>query len=242
MLTREHSAMKLGLSVNVRPFSVASHHDDLTLRRLGCRPRSRNCEYPETAQDSQPKKRPRRAKLDRPQDREDLRPGVAHGASTPQSALVRSDTILSESTSLASPGSAAATPTSYSRSPVSRSSLSPKQRFYFGYLQESIRRDHYLLNDDATELIHAILVNAALTFEPLFYAVISFAAFYHAVRYAGNNRLEFLDFYCQSVSLLRKSLRSGEPRTDATILTILQLATLEVGRAYPYYRLSERDR
>lgn len=47
---------------------------------------------------------------------------------------------------------------------------------------------------------------------------------------------DFLGYYNRSVSLLRKSLASGQRHTDATLLTILQLATIEVRYSYSWTR------
>ena len=74
------------------------------------------------------------------------------------------------------------------------------------------------------------MASAALTFKPLFHAVVSFAAFHYSVHHATGNLFDSLESYMQSVSLLCTVLQSNQPYTDAMILTILQLGTLDVSR------------
>lgn len=70
------------------------------------------------------------------------------------------------------------------------------------------------------------LIESALRFEPLLYAVVGFAAYHHTLTKANGRVQDFLGYYLDSVRLLRESL-GGKP-TIATIFTILQLATIEV--------------
>ena len=62
----------------------------------------------------------------------------------------------------------------------------------------------------------------------LLYAVVGFAAFQLTVTRSDGKIQDFLGYYNTSVSLLRKSLVENQKHTDATMLTILQLATFEV--------------
>ncbi|KAL8731420.1 MAG: hypothetical protein Q9166_003395 [cf. Caloplaca sp. 2 TL-2023] len=86
---------------------------------------------------------------------------------------------------------------------------------------------HYFFRHDANYFLHHILIEQALSYEPLLHAVTSFAAFQAALGKPDGKIQDFLGYYNRSVSLLRKSLASGQKHTDATLLTILQLATIE---------------
>ncbi|KAL8775359.1 MAG: hypothetical protein Q9209_000367 [Squamulea sp. 1 TL-2023] len=101
------------------------------------------------------------------------------------------------------------------------------QRFYLEYLRNNLTYHHYFFRHNASFFLHHILVEQALSYEPLLYAVIGFAAFQATLRKPNGKIQDFLGYYNRSVSLLRKSLASSQTHTDATLLTILQLATIE---------------
>lgn len=103
-------------------------------------------------------------------------------------------------------------------------------QYYLGYHQNHLNYHHYLFKHDAAQFVHEILLDAALTYEPLLYAVVGFAAFQSTLQKHNGKIQDFLSYYNKSVSLLLKSLQSGEKHTDATMLTILQLAAFEVRR------------
>ncbi|KAL8935439.1 MAG: hypothetical protein Q9216_005421 [Gyalolechia sp. 2 TL-2023] len=110
---------------------------------------------------------------------------------------------------------------------ISLSHLPQDQSYYLEYLQTNITHHHYFFRIDANYFIHNILVECALSYEPLLYAVVGFAAFHATLRKSDGKIQDFLVYYNRSVSLLRKSLASGQTHTDATLLTILQLASFE---------------
>ena len=98
---------------------------------------------------------------------------------------------------------------------------------YLEFHQEHITHYHYIVQYDADNFFHTDLIDLALTYEPLLYAVVGFSAYFHTLRQADGKLSNFLSYYSRSLSLLRQSLQAGQPRTEATILTILQLATFE---------------
>lgn len=68
----------------------------------------------------------------------------------------------------------------------------------------------------------------AMEYEPLLYAVVTFAAYHYSVSHPDGKLYTFLKYYDHSVTLLLSSLKSGEVYHDAMLLTVLQLATFEV--------------
>jgi hypothetical protein len=98
---------------------------------------------------------------------------------------------------------------------------------YLDFHQEHITHFHYILLYDFDNFFHTDLIELALTYEPLLYAVVGFAAYYHTLGQPDGKLSNFLRYYSRSLSLLRQSLRAGQPHTEATIATILQLATFE---------------
>lgn len=86
----------------------------------------------------------------------------------------------------------------------------------------------FFLKHDANHLLHNILIEHALQYNPLLYAVVGFVAFQSSVTRADGKIQDFLCYYKNSVSLLGKSLVENQKNKDATMWTILQLATVEV--------------
>lgn len=106
--------------------------------------------------------------------------------------------------------------------------LSHDQQFYLNYHQKHVTYHHYFFKHDVFDFVHSSLVDMALVFEPLLYAILGFSAFHYIVGQPNGKLATFLGYYNESVSLLRKSLQSKKAYTDATVFTILQLATFEV--------------
>ena len=108
------------------------------------------------------------------------------------------------------------------------SNLKTDQQFYLTYHQQSLNHNYYFFKQDLASFVHDTLIKAALSYDPLLYAVVGFSAFHYALSQPDGKITDFLKYYNKSVSLLRKALSSGRKHTDSTIFTILQLATFEV--------------
>ena len=87
---------------------------------------------------------------------------------------------------------------------------------------------YWFFKHEATYFLHTIMVEHALSYDPLLYAVVGFAAFHKTLKHQEGKIQDFLGYYNKSVTMLRKSLADGQAHTDAMLLTILQLATFEV--------------
>jgi hypothetical protein len=70
------------------------------------------------------------------------------------------------------------------------------------------------------------MIEVALRYDPLLYALVGFAAYHCTLEKPGGVLQDFLGYYQQSITLLRQTFK--QKPTIATILTILQLATIEV--------------
>ena len=108
------------------------------------------------------------------------------------------------------------------------SHLPRDQQFYLTYHQQHLTHHHYFFRNNVSHFIHSTLVDCALAYDPLLYAIAGFSAFHHTVSQSNGRISDFLGYYNKSVSLLRKSLQTVQKHTDATIMTILQLAAFEV--------------
>lgn len=105
-------------------------------------------------------------------------------------------------------------------------------QFYLGYFYENITHYHYCMANDADDFFRTILTGLALRNEALLYAVVGFAAYHHSLKNPNGRINEFLQYYSRSVTLLLECLKKKEKYSAGTLLTILQLATIEVRKTW----------
>ena len=105
--------------------------------------------------------------------------------------------------------------------------LKPDLQKYLQFQQDHMTFYHYFYKLDPTDFVHCEFINLALNFEPLLYAVVGFAAYHYELRQPHPKLSHFLGYHSRSLSMLRKSLEKSSKVTEATILTVLQLATFE---------------
>ncbi|KAK3318483.1 hypothetical protein B0H66DRAFT_239744 [Apodospora peruviana] len=98
---------------------------------------------------------------------------------------------------------------------------------YLNYFYENITHYHYCMVNDSYNFFRSILTGMAIRNEALLYAVVGFAAYHHTLKNPDGRIREFLQYYNRSVSLLLTHLKRKEKHNVATLLTILQLATIE---------------
>jgi hypothetical protein len=115
--------------------------------------------------------------------------------------------------------------------------LSQDVRFYLNFHQEYITHHHYFLKSDPNRFIHGELLDLAVKYEPLLYAIVGFSAFHHTLRQVNGKVQTFLGYYTRSVSNLRRSLQHGQQHHESILLTRLQLATFEVWNPFARYSL-----
>ncbi|QDS69244.1 hypothetical protein FKW77_001785 [Venturia effusa] len=103
--------------------------------------------------------------------------------------------------------------------------LPPDLKFYLEYAQTNLTKHHWEMKLDGKGFLNTTLIEVALRFDPLLFAVVGFAAYHFTLSKPNGQLKDFLGFYQQSVSLLRKTIKHKP--SLATIMTILQLATIE---------------
>jgi hypothetical protein len=111
---------------------------------------------------------------------------------------------------------------------LNSSRLSEDLRFYLNYHQEFISHEHFFLRSSSDRFIHDSIIELAMGYDPLLYALVGFAAYLHTLNVPGGKLYSFLKYYNKALVLLRKSLGSGEEHTEATLCTVLVLTTFEV--------------
>ncbi|KAE8372714.1 hypothetical protein BDV26DRAFT_273513 [Aspergillus bertholletiae] len=99
--------------------------------------------------------------------------------------------------------------------------------FYLSFHQGYMTPRHYFMGSDSERFVHQNIIELALQYDPLLYAVVGFAAYHHCIQ-TGNGKLyTFLKYYNIALKLLRKSLASREEHSEATLITVLVLTTFE---------------
>lgn len=109
-----------------------------------------------------------------------------------------------------------------------KSDLKPQERFYLDFQNKHMSHYHYGLNTDTRGFVHKFLIDAALSHDALLQAIISFAAYHHAVQSPDGKLQDFLKPYSEALKLLRQGLANGKPPDVGDLLTMLQLSALEV--------------
>lgn len=100
-------------------------------------------------------------------------------------------------------------------------------RFYLNFHQDFMTPPHFFLRQHSSHFVHHSLIELALQYEPLLYALVAFSAYHHSLHSPGGKLYTFLKYYNEALILLRKSLGSGEEHSEATLCTVLILTTFE---------------
>lgn len=87
---------------------------------------------------------------------------------------------------------------------------------------------HYSLKRDSGNFLKTDFLEKAYQYEPLRYAVVGYAAYFHTLSKPEGRISNFLKYYNESVSKLRASITKNKKQGLSTFLTILQLASIEV--------------
>jgi hypothetical protein len=104
--------------------------------------------------------------------------------------------------------------------------------FYLNYHRTRLTNFHYAFKYDIDDFLKTTFLEIALRNEPLLYAVVGFAAYHYTVGKGEGKVQDFLTYYNKSVTLLRHQLTKNPKPNIATLITILQLATIEVRNPY----------
>ncbi|EXJ58116.1 hypothetical protein A1O7_05540 [Cladophialophora yegresii CBS 114405] len=106
-------------------------------------------------------------------------------------------------------------------------SLKPDLQRYLQFQQEYMTYYHYFYKLDPTDFVHSEFIDLALSYEPLLYAAVGFAAYHYELQQPNPRLSHFLGYHSKSLSMLRRSLEKSAKVREATLLTVLQLAIFE---------------
>lgn len=100
---------------------------------------------------------------------------------------------------------------------------------YLKYHRDSLSHHHYAFKYDGGDFLKTTFLEIAMNddSQALLYAVVAFSAYHHAVARSDNKISSFLSYYNKSINMLQQSLLKKR-HSVTTLLTILQLATIEV--------------
>jgi hypothetical protein len=160
-------------------------------------------------------------------------PNIASG-SGPQA----SETPSPDANKSASPSNSNSTVTTGSSALAGRSGLEMSIEFtrlppdfqnYLRFFKKNMTNYHYGLAVDEDDFFNSELPIVAITFEPLLNALVGFAAYHVTLQNPNGQLQDFLQYYNRSVVQLLRLLKREQTHNIHVLLTILQLATIEVG-------------
>jgi hypothetical protein len=222
------------------------------LIKLGCRKGKRDCVYPEPKSKSKRKKKQSAdlSQTDEPDGNESSGDSIEQvDEEEPYSAVseepgsaydFRKERTVSEVRSLSdSPTLVEVEPVlqlyradstiSRPRSiPSATFDLSEDLRSLLQYAKDNITHWHYNMAVDGANFVEKGIFQNALIYEPLLYALCCFAAYHKAIRTPKGEIKDFLKYHSRSIRSLQDSIKTMKKHNFLTLITILQLATIEV--------------
>lgn len=107
--------------------------------------------------------------------------------------------------------------------------LQKELQYYLDYFCENLTHFSYGMPNDPDGFFKSTLPSLAVQGnDALLYAVVGFSAYHSTLRNPNGKIDDFLGYYNKSVTLLLSSIKRGDNQNLSTLLTILQLATIEV--------------
>ncbi|KAI1175371.1 fungal-specific transcription factor domain-containing protein [Nemania sp. FL0916] len=107
--------------------------------------------------------------------------------------------------------------------------LNKDVQYYLAYFCENLTHFSYGMPNDPDDFFKTILLSLAVRegHDALLYAVVGFAAYHSTLQHPHGKIEDFLGYYNKSVTMLLNSIKRGDNQNLPTLLTMLQLATIE---------------
>lgn len=115
------------------------------------------------------------------------------------------------------------------KSATGKSALRKDIAFYLDYFKNHMTAHHYSLKHDASKFFKTDYLDHAMKYTPLLYAIVGYAAYFHTLSQPNARINTFLQYYDESITRLRANILKTKKQGLSTLLTILQLAAIEVG-------------
>ncbi|VUC27217.1 unnamed protein product [Clonostachys rosea] len=100
-------------------------------------------------------------------------------------------------------------------------------QYYLDWFDKNVTYFHYGVNNDVEDFFKTTLPVLAAQNEALLNALVGFAAYQATLQDPNGKLQDFLRYYNRSVTLLLTSFRRKEKNSIATLVTILQLGSIE---------------
>jgi Fungal specific transcription factor domain len=116
------------------------------------------------------------------------------------------------------------------------SAIPAEQRKLINYHRDVLTHHHYQFKHRAVNFLQNTLLQMAVEYPPLLYAVLAFSAYHYTITVTPDGKIDaFLGYYNKSVELLRRDLMNtkGKHRVE-TLVAIIQLASFEVSDCVPF--------
>ena len=106
---------------------------------------------------------------------------------------------------------------------------------YLKYHRDNLSHHHYAFKYDGGDFLKSTFLEIAMNddSQALLFAVVAFSAYHYAVARGDGQISAFLLYYNKSITMLHQSLLDKKRHSVTTLLTILQLATIEVRKSPP---------
>ena len=110
---------------------------------------------------------------------------------------------------------------------------------YLKYHKDSLSHHHYAFKYDGGDFLKTTFLEIAINddSQALLFAVVAFAAYHYAVARGDGQISAFLLYYNKSITMLHQSLSDKKRHSVTTLLTILQLATIEVRASLSLFQI-----
>ncbi|WPV27842.1 hypothetical protein CLAFUW7_07738 [Fulvia fulva] len=101
-------------------------------------------------------------------------------------------------------------------------------KYYLRYHREHMSHHHYAFKYDGGDFLNTTFLEIAMndSSAALLYSIVAFAAYHHSIARNDDKISMFLSYYNKAIAYLQRSLKNKRHNV-ATLLTILQLATIE---------------
>lgn len=106
-------------------------------------------------------------------------------------------------------------------------------QFYLNYFKNHMSAHHYSLKHDTSNFFQTDYLDHAMKYPPLLFAVVGYAAYFHTLSQPNGRMQTFLQYYDESITRLRATMMKSKKHGLSTLLTILQLAAIEVRYSLP---------
>ncbi|KEY71487.1 hypothetical protein S7711_03553 [Stachybotrys chartarum IBT 7711] len=166
--------------------------------------------------------------------------GASFGTIQPSLGRRGSETPSQEGNKSSSPSASTATTNSFTTVTFQSSDLpvpsvgrldlshfSPQTQRHMAWFSDNMTHFHYCISHDGDNFFKSMLPAIAVSDEALLNALVGFSAYHMTLQDPEGKLEDFLQYYNKSVTLLLGSLKRKEKHTITTLLTILQLATIE---------------